>query len=67
MFSKISVKGDDQHALFAELSAQTEEPSWNFTKYLIDRDGNLVERFDPRTTPEDEKLVSRIDELLNAG
>ena len=67
MFSKISVKGDDQDALFAELSAQTEEPSWNFTKYLIDREGHLVERFDPRTTPEDEKLVSRIDELLNAG
>ncbi len=67
MFSKISVKGDDQDALFAELSAQTEEPSWNFTKYLIDREGHLVARFDPRTKPEDEKLVSRIDELLNAG
>jgi glutathione peroxidase len=67
MFSKISVTGDDQDALFAELSSQTEDPSWNFTKYLIGRDGKLVARFDPKTTPDDAALVGRIEELLNAG
>ena len=67
MFSKISVLGDDQDALFASLSQESEEPSWNFTKYLIVRDGNLVERFDPRTTPDDPGLVEQIDGLLGQG
>ncbi len=67
MFSKISVLGDDQDALFASLSQESEEPSWNFTKYLIDRDGNLVERFDPRTTPDNPGLIERIDTLLGQG
>ena len=67
MFSKISVLGEDQDALFASLSARSEEPSWNFTKYLIDRDGNLVQRFDPRTKPDDPGLVERIDGLLGQG
>ena len=53
--------------LFASLSARSEEPSWNFTKYLIDRDGNLVQRFDPRTKPDDPGLVERIDGLLGQG
>lgn len=64
MFSKISVKGDESHALFRLLSAETAEPSWNFTKYLLDRDGNVVERFDPRTGPGSPELRSRIEGLL---
>lgn len=39
-------------------------PSWNFTKYLIDREGRFVERFDPRTQPDDAALLARIDALL---
>jgi glutathione peroxidase len=64
MFSKVVIKGEDAHPLYAKLNALSEEPSWNFTKYLIDRDGNFVERFDPRTTPNSEALTSRVAELL---
>lgn len=68
MFEKISVKGDDMHPLYKQITALPkplgEEPTWNFTKYLVDREGNLVERFDPRVKPGDEKLVARIEQLL---
>jgi glutathione peroxidase len=65
MFSKISIKGEQAHPLYASLNELSEEPSWNFTKYLIDRDGRFVERFDPRTSPTSEALTSRIEELLD--
>ncbi len=64
MFAKVSIKGQDPHPLYAQLSALSEEPSWNFTKYLIDREGNFVTRFDPRTSPSSEALVSKVNELL---
>ncbi len=67
MFAKVSVTGDDKHPLFAELAEQSEEPSWNFTKYLVDREGNLVQRFGPRTSPTDKELTAAIDRLLAAG
>src|SRR5918993_108105 len=42
MFEKVSVKGDDQHALFQWLKAKTgEEPTWNFCKYLVKPDGTV--------------------------
>ena len=70
MFSKISVKGDDQHELYKRLTAAAKtmggEPSWNFTKYVLDREGKLVARFDPKTKPNAEELVKKIDELLAA-
>lgn len=71
MFEKISVKGEDAHPLFKQLTALAEpaggEPSWNFTKYLVDREGNAVMRFDPRTKPNDEKVTAKIAELLAKG
>ncbi len=66
MFAKVEVKGKQTHPLFAHLADLSEAPSWNFTKYLIDREGKFVERFGPRTGPEDKKLVAKIDELLAA-
>jgi glutathione peroxidase len=67
MFQKIAVTGDGAHPLFRSLTAQSEAPTWNFTKYLLDREGNLVQRFDPRTTPDDPALRAEIDRLLSAG
>ena len=65
MFEKISVKGGDAHPLYVRLAADTGEgPDWNFTKYLIDRDGTVVARFSPRTGPDDTAFVAKIDELL---
>ncbi len=58
MFSKIDVNGDDQAALYSLLkSAQPGEGdspdiTWNFEKFLIDKQGNVVKRFAPITTPE---------------
>lgn len=68
MFSKISVKGEDIHPLYKRLTSQPEpiggDPEWNFTKFLVDRQGRVVARFGPRVRPSDPKLIARIDELL---
>ena len=69
LFSKISVKGDDQHPLFDYLTNLenpdfTGEVSWNFEKFLIDRNGNLVRRFKSNVDPESETLLTAIQELL---
>lgn len=70
MFSKIKVNGPEAHPLFRDLrKALPGFPpfpggriKWNFTKFLIDRDGKPVKRFSPRRTPE--SLVSEIKDLL---
>lgn len=59
MFSKIDVNGDGQAALYSLLkSAQPGEGEsadivWNFEKFLVDKQGNVVKRFSPITSPED--------------
>lgn len=71
MFEKVSVKGKDATPLFAQLASFKEpqggEPSWNFTKYLVDKQGNLVARFGPRVKPDDKDILAKIDELLKAS
>ncbi|MYD43840.1 MAG: glutathione peroxidase [Gammaproteobacteria bacterium] len=68
MFSKVEVRGDNACALYQWLTSQKARPdgkpnvAWNFTKFLIDPDGNVVERFEPRVTPEE--IGSRLRELL---
>mgnify|MGYP001283759784 CR=1 FL=1 len=58
MFAKIDVNGDDTHPLFRYLKSQkpgiagTEAIKWNFTKFLVARDGAVVARFAPKDTPE---------------
>lgn len=64
MYAQVHVKGSDAHPLFRELGAKTEEPSWNFNKYLIDRDGNVVAHFGSMTTPDDKDLKAAIEKLL---
>lgn len=66
MFSKVSVKGASQHPLFARLSAAKGEPRWNFTKYLVGRDGAIIERFDSRIAPDDPAMLKAIDAALGA-
>ena len=71
MFSKISVKGDDTHPLYKKLIGQPApiggEPKWNFTKFLVDRTGHVVARFEPKTKPDDAAVIAKIDELVAAG
>jgi glutathione peroxidase len=68
MFSKITVKGAEQHPLYRQLTGLPEplggEVQWNFQKYLVDRRGEVVAKFDPRTAPGDPALVKKIEELL---
>ncbi len=68
VFSKISVKGEDIHPLYAELTSEPEpvggDVLWNFQKYLVDRGGRVVSKFGPRTTPQDPEVVGKIEELL---
>jgi glutathione peroxidase len=67
MFRKAPVTGQAQAPLFAELSKTGGPPSWNFTKYLVDPNGRVVARFDPRTSPMAPEVVEKIDELLGAS
>lgn len=68
MFDKIEVNGDGTHPLFQFLKKHspgllgTEAIKWNFTKFLVDRQGRVVERFAPTTSPE--SLTSKIENLL---
>lgn len=68
MFAKISVNGDDAHPLYRFLKSEkpgflgTEAIKWNFTKFLIDRDGTVVERYAPSTKPKE--IESNIEKLL---
>ena len=63
MFSKIEVNGDGACDLYRMLKAaqpgdgDSPEITWNFEKFLVDRDGNVVKRFPPMTTPEDVAAV----------
>ncbi|MEM9303375.1 MAG: glutathione peroxidase [Pseudomonadota bacterium] len=68
MFEKTTVKGPDAHAFYKALAAESgTEPGWNFHKYLIGRDGKLIETFSARTKPDDPKLVAAIDKALAEG
>ncbi len=71
MFSKISVKGDDQHPLYQFLTQKDQngvldaEMQWNFQKFLVDKDGKLVEVIAPMTKVTEEGVVQKIETLLN--
>ena len=65
MFEKTTVKKDNASPLFAALAdASGTYPTWNFHKFLIGRDGQLVSDFSPRTQPYDDKLVTAIESAL---
>ncbi|MDY6012781.1 glutathione peroxidase [Clostridium sp.] len=67
MFEKIDVKGPNAHPIFKYLKEQTkgllnDEIKWNFTKFLIDSNGNVVKRYAPTTSPS--KIKKDIENLL---
>lgn len=65
MFTKTQVTGDGAAPLFKQLTAQTgQKPRWNFHKYLIGRDGKVIEQYSSMTGPESKVLVSAIDKAL---
>jgi glutathione peroxidase len=72
MFKKLAVLGDHKAPLYAHLTSQDTKPkgagdiTWNFEKFVVGKDGQVVARFDPRTTPDDGGLVDALKTALYA-
>jgi len=65
MFAKSSVTGPAANPLHASLIKLTgKEPKWNFTKYLLDRHGKVIDYYPSKVTPEDKQLVGKIEQAL---
>lgn len=67
MFEKIDVNGENEHPIYKYLKSNAKgilgnKIKWNFTKFLIDAEGNVVDRFAPTTTPS--KIRKDIEKLL---
>jgi glutathione peroxidase len=65
MFEKTAVKKANADPFFAALAESSGTyPTWNFHKFLIGRDGELISEFSPRTKPYDDKIVAAIEQAL---
>ena len=65
MFEKVSVlKQSNQSPLYQFLTIHFQQPGWNFCKYLVDKNGKVLQYFPSNVTPEDPKLRSAIDAAL---
>jgi glutathione peroxidase len=64
LYEKRHVKGKKKDAVYAFLTRDLEEPGWNFTKYLVGRDGRVIARFDKKVKPEDAELRRAIEDAL---
>lgn len=70
LFDKLHVKGASQHPLYSALSGKSSpfpgDVKWNFGKFLIGKNGELLKRFEPRTTPDDEEVIKAIEAAIAA-
>ncbi|MBW7887619.1 MAG: glutathione peroxidase [Bacteroidetes bacterium] len=67
MFSKIIVKGEGIHPLYKYLTSETKFPGeigWNFTKFLVDKNGTVAARYQSSVKPDANEVISKIEELL---
>ncbi len=66
MAEAMSVRAEPAHPLWEDLARQpgSKPPSWNFTKYLVGPEGELLERFSTRTTPTDARVTAAIEAAL---
>jgi glutathione peroxidase len=70
MMAKVSVKGDDRTPLYSFLTDKATDPKfagdiqWNFTKFLFDRNGNPVARFEPNVTPDSPQVIAAVESAL---
>jgi glutathione peroxidase len=65
MFAPIKVSGESAHPLFKALASQSSQPAWNFNKYLVNADGNVVKYFDSNVTPDSVAMKQAIEQLLS--
>jgi glutathione peroxidase len=67
---KLDVNGEQRHALYQQLTAVPDatgaagDIQWNFEKFLVSPDGDIVARFRPMTTPEDDEVIAAIEAVL---
>jgi glutathione peroxidase len=72
MMSKVSVLGDDETPLYQFLTDKSTDPKfggdikWNFTKFLFDRNGNLVQRFEPPVKPDSPEMQSAVESAISS-
>jgi glutathione peroxidase len=68
LFDKLHVKGPEQHPLYAALTGKTAsfpgDVKWNFGKFLISKDGKVLNRFEPKTTPDAPEVKQAIETAL---
>jgi len=64
MIAPTSVTGGDANPVFRALNQQSSAPGWNFFKYVVNAQGEVVERFPSRVAPDDERLRNRLDEVV---
>ncbi|GGW95646.1 glutathione peroxidase [Alteromonas halophila] len=65
MFEPTDVKGDDADPLYRMLAEATgKAPSWNFNKYLVDKQGNIVKHYGSKVTPTDDVLVADVERVI---
>ena len=67
MFGKVVVKGDGIHPLFEFLTKQSKfsgDIKWNFNKFLVDKNGDVVARFEPQVDPTSQELRAAIEKNL---
>jgi glutathione peroxidase len=69
LYAKVSVKGEDTTPLYQYVTrdanpAVAGEIKWNFTKFLVDRSGKVVQRFEPAVKPDSPELVGAVEKLL---
>ena len=70
MFAKVEVNGDDTAPLYQWLKSEgkgilgSESIKWNFTKFLVDRDGKVVQRFESAVTPDSKEVTESIEKQL---
>ena len=70
MTEKIEVNGEDRHPIYADLvetpneKGEAGDVTWNFEKFLVDAQGNVVARFSPQVEPDDPQLVAAVQALV---
>lgn len=64
MTEVVNVKNADAHPVFAHLGKQTQAPGWNFNKYLVGKDGQVLAHFGSNVEPDAEELIKAIEAAL---
>ena len=68
LFDKLHVKGPEQHELYSSLSGKTSpfpgDVKWNFGKFLIGKEGAILQRFDSKVTPDSPEMIQAVEAAL---